>query len=330
MSGGAATRVMNPIALLEALDIRSKIAEAGPGIAAKMGDDAVVQSKFAVCGGCLWYILLTHEEMLKKIYWAVSKLNFDLLADAVGGNMLSGDNGRLCHRILHVWRHNDPGKIFFLRFCSTEVCDRVLNALAAQNVNGLLELANKVDINGSLRGQVWENRVHSMFCGEKEITCDVRELNMVTAGGAGPAAATFTVTIPAMSESFVFNKIDDVACKAGVYYRPKSSNFEIVDAFFVFRDGDNLVAVLVQATVSTSHSVKLAGLKSVLKSIENGVGKVDRKVLVFLTPKAAFDRFGPHRQEITIAGGAKAAFANQDIVVQQVWSVREWGGETVW
>jgi hypothetical protein len=187
---------------------------------------------------------------------------------------------------------------------------------------------------------------------------------MVTAGGAGPAAASFTVTIPAMSESFVFNRIDDVACKvcslcrdasmcpatkgcrihnadfpfitftsivqAGVYYHPKSSNFETVDAFFVFRDGGNLVAVLVQATVSTSHSVKFAGLKSVLKSIENGVGMVDTTLLVFLTPKAAFDRFGPHRQEITIAGGAKAASANQDIVVQQVWSVREWGGETVW
>ena len=167
MSGGAATRVMNPIALLEALDIRSKIAEADPGIAAKMGDDAIVQSKFAVCGGSLRYILLTLEEMQKKIDGAVSKLSGDLLADAVGGNMLSGDDGRLCHRILHMWSHSDPGKEFFLRFCSTEVCDRVLNALAVQKVNVLLELANKVDVNGSLRGQVWENRVHSMFCGKK-------------------------------------------------------------------------------------------------------------------------------------------------------------------
>eukprot|EP00036_Acanthoecidae_sp_10tr_P007357 CAMPEP_0182916828 /NCGR_PEP_ID=MMETSP0105_2-20130417/1165_1 /TAXON_ID=81532 ORGANISM="Acanthoeca-like sp., Strain 10tr" /NCGR_SAMPLE_ID=MMETSP0105_2 /ASSEMBLY_ACC=CAM_ASM_000205 /LENGTH=625 /DNA_ID=CAMNT_0025053795 /DNA_START=151 /DNA_END=2028 /DNA_ORIENTATION=- len=328
MSGNAATLVMNPITLPEMLDIRSKIERADPSVAAKMGDDAAVQRKFAVCGGSLRYILLTHEEMIGKIAEAEAKLSGEVLTTAVGGS-LAESGGRLCHRILHMWRNDVSRRRFILRFCSDTVKDSVLDTVSSQRVADLLSLANRVDVNGSLRGQVWENRVHSMFCERKGMSFESRELVPVaSAAGVGSAAASSTVTIPAMFDSFVFNKIDDFACKVGVYYRPKSSNFETVDSFFVFNDGSNLVAVLVQATVSTSHSVKLAGLQSVLASIKGGVGMVDKKLLVFLTPPAAFEKFGPHRQEITIKGGAAAA--NQNIVQQHVWSVREFDGSPVW
>ena len=113
------------------------------------------------------------------------------------------------------------------------------------------------------------------------------------------------------------------------YYRPKSSNFETVDAFFIFGDdGGGLTAVLVQSTVSTSHSVKLAGLKNVLSCIERGLGQVAKTLLVFLTPPVVFDKFSQGPQIITIKGVGAAA--NQDIVQQQVWCVTECGGTPIW
>ena len=113
------------------------------------------------------------------------------------------------------------------------------------------------------------------------------------------------------------------------YYRPKSSNFETVDAFFVYRDtGNDLVAVLVQSTVSTSHSVKYAGLENVLSCIARGLGRVTKRLLVFLTPPVAFYKFSQCPQKITIKGGGAAA--RQDIVEQQVWSVAECGGTPIW
>ena len=55
------------------------------------------------------------------------------------------------------------------------------------------------------------------------------------------------------------------AClQEGVYYRRRSSIFETVGTLFILRDDGKPTAVLVQATVSTSHLVKFAGLKSVL------------------------------------------------------------------
>jgi hypothetical protein len=320
MSGGAVKFVMNPFVLAEMLDFRQKIETSFPNIALKIGDEATVHKKFAFCGGSLRFALLSEDSMRNEIDEAKTKLTGELFYKVVNSGLLSGADGRICHRILHMWRKDDSWGRYVLRFCSEVVKDDVLSAISSRSVNDLLSLANRIDVNGSLRGQVWENRVHSIFSEGKGMLFNARNLNDGTIS---------TMTIPSMTGSLVFDKIEDVECKVKTYYRPKSSNFETVDAFFIFhQDGYGLTAVLVQSTVSTSHSVKLAGLKSVLSCITRGLGQVDKTILVFLTPPVVFDKFSQHPQIITIKGGGAAA--NQDIVLQQVWCVTECGGTPIW
>eukprot|EP00036_Acanthoecidae_sp_10tr_P001154 CAMPEP_0182949262 /NCGR_PEP_ID=MMETSP0105_2-20130417/60173_1 /TAXON_ID=81532 ORGANISM="Acanthoeca-like sp., Strain 10tr" /NCGR_SAMPLE_ID=MMETSP0105_2 /ASSEMBLY_ACC=CAM_ASM_000205 /LENGTH=605 /DNA_ID=CAMNT_0025089559 /DNA_START=123 /DNA_END=1937 /DNA_ORIENTATION=- len=304
--------VMNPFIFSEAMSFRSRLMVSDPDAAPAMWDEEAFHAKFNLCGGSVRHLLLDTSELQRDITDAVDKMTNELLSDAVGGKVLSGDTGRICHRILHMWRTDTPDIRYVLRFCSNTVRDRVLDKIAALRSRELLHLANRVDINGSLRGQIWENRVHSMFCESKDTTFTVRDLCK------GGSLIPSTMTIPSIIGSSIFDKIEDVDCKVGMYYRPKSSNFETVDAFFIFQDDNHgLTAVLVQSTVSTSHSVKLAGLKNVLSCITGGLGQVAKTLLVFLTPPVVFDKFSQHPQVITIKGGGAAA--NQDIVQQQVW-----------
>eukprot|EP00041_Stephanoeca_diplocostata_P031799 m.1000707 g.1000707 ORF g.1000707 m.1000707 type:complete len:613 (+) comp24028_c0_seq6:185-2023(+) len=320
MSGDAVKFVMNPFGLPEMLEFRRKIETPFPNIASKMGDEGTIKEKFAVCGGSLRFALLSIDIMRQEIDGAKTKLTGDLFKNAVNGGLLSGDSGRVCHSVLHMWRVNDKFGEYVLRFCSDVVKDSVLSTIASSSVSDLLSLANTVDINGSLRSQVWENRVHNIFCEGKDILIDTRRLD---------DGKTSRTTIPSMTGSSVFDKIEDVDCKMTTYYRPKRSNFETVNAFFVYRDISNdLVAVLVQSTVSTSHSVKFAGLDSVLRCIDRGLGRVPKRLLVFLTPPVAYDKFSQRPQKITIKGGGAAA--KQDIVQQQVWGVADCGGRPIW
>ena len=167
MSGDAVTFVMNPFVLLEMLDFRRKIVTSFPNIAFKMGDEGTIKKKFKVCGGSLRFALLSEDIMSRKINEAKKTLSGELFKNAVNGGLLNGEVGRVCHRVLHMWRADDKFSEYVLLFCSDVVRDSVLSTIASRSVSELLSLANTVDINGSLRGQVWENRVHSMFCERK-------------------------------------------------------------------------------------------------------------------------------------------------------------------
>ena len=131
-----------------------------------MGDEGTIKRKFEVCGGSLRFALLPEDAISQKINEAKAKLTGELFKSAVNGGLLSGDDGRVCHRVLHMWRAQADDRLgkYILQFCSDVVRDSVLSTIASRSVSDLLSLANTVDINGSLRGQVWENRVHSMFC----------------------------------------------------------------------------------------------------------------------------------------------------------------------
>lgn len=56
------------------------------------------------------------------------------------------------------------------------VTEAVLTTLAKKDENRLLRLANTIDINGSLRGQVFENRMHDSFKSCKSLTFARRAL----------------------------------------------------------------------------------------------------------------------------------------------------------
>ena len=145
--------------------------------------EAMIEEKFAVCGGLLRHLEGELPNIILNIDEGCNKLTGVFSDNMVGpsGALISGEDGKLCHRVLHMHRlPEDRG--YFLNFGSKYIEDKVLKIIASKDETRLLKLANEVDINGSLRGQIFENRMHFSFSsGFKKLEFACRSLSLLPA-----------------------------------------------------------------------------------------------------------------------------------------------------
>ena len=143
-------------------------------------NEAMIEEKFAVCGGLLRHLEAELSNVTLNIDEGCNKLTGIFSDNMVGpsGALISGEDGKLCHRVLHMHRlPEDRG--YFLNFGSKYIEDKVLKIIASKDETRLLKLANEVDINGSLRGQIFENRMHFSFSsGFKKLEFACRSLSL--------------------------------------------------------------------------------------------------------------------------------------------------------
>ena len=142
-------------------------------------NDEMFEEKFAVCGGLLRHLEGKFSDIILNIDEGCNKLTGLFTDNMAGpsGALISGEDGKLCHRVLHMRRlPTDEG--YFLTFGSKYIEEKVLKSMASKDETRLLKLANEVDINGSLRGQIFENRMHFSFCsGFKKLEFSCRSLS---------------------------------------------------------------------------------------------------------------------------------------------------------
>ena len=142
--------------------------------AASLGDVAELRSKFAICGGSLRMLVKNKAGVIDDIEEGKSKLlgkGIDGLSMAATDSAIGGDDGKKCHRILHMWRK--PQRNGGYGFEAFE--EDILRELARNHAKGLLGMVNQVDIHGSLRGVIWENRLHA-FCRENKVFSSAADL----------------------------------------------------------------------------------------------------------------------------------------------------------
>ena len=155
--------VMNPLSIDEA-----EKACSGPSIL----------EKFSVCGGLLRLLKKDLAFIKEDIDEGCRKLTGCFSGDLVGPLpvLVSGEDGKVCHRVLHMHRYDHGG--YYLAFGSRYIEETVTTALARTDEMRLLHLANDIDVNGSLRGQIFESRMHHSFGGQfQTLSLDRRVLD---------------------------------------------------------------------------------------------------------------------------------------------------------
>jgi hypothetical protein len=255
-------------------------------------DAAEVDRRVTRFGPSIRY-LVKHETAEEQIKDGISKVvprGVDGLTDISGMD-------KVAHRILLV--QSDAAGDRILTFASDFIRDQVVNRMAKSHVFDLLRLANTVDIHGSLRGQVFENRMLDTL---GRANAKILFKTFKTAGGdkvleiAGDGVtlckADGALTLPAGS------RLQDL-----VLYRPPHSNNASWDALLV---ESGSVAYLLQMTVAKDHPVKQQGLAAG-KALLASAGFVGKVRLVFLLPPAAFSGFRVPQTILTADGKAVAA-----------------------
>ncbi len=179
-----------------------------------------------------------------------------------------------------------------------------------------------LDIHGSLRGQVFENRMLDTLGRAAKITS--AKITFKTNGGdkvlqiAGDGVTLCKVdgalTLPAGS-----------ALQQRVLYRPPHSNNASWDALLVESDS---VAYLLQMTVASAHPVKQHGLAAGKALLESHGFKGEVR-LVFLLPPHAFSAFAVPQTILTVDGKAVAASTANEWP-QEKWCVDKVGGGVFW
>jgi hypothetical protein len=226
-----------------------------------------------------------------------------------------GRASRDVHRImLMVPKPTQVGVM--LVFASDYVRDEVLRRMSVSHATALLRLANTVDIHGSLRGQVFENRMLDTLGRVAEITFITdggNKVLQIAGNGVTLCKADGALTLPAGD------------LQHHVVYRPPHSNNASWDALVVESDQ---VAYLLQMTVASAHAVKQHGLAAG-KSLLAKAGFRGEVRLVFLLPPAAFSDFRVPQAILTADGKAVAASTANEWP-QEKWCVDKVDGGTLW
>jgi hypothetical protein len=220
------------------------------------------------------------------------------------------------HRITLMVRKPAPvGEM--LVFASDYIRDEVVRRMANTHAVDLLRLANTVDIHGSLRGQVFENRMLDTLSRARA------KIEIATGGGGTKVfqIAGAGVTLQVTNNATTLPVGDTL--QFGTLYRPPFSNNPSWDALFV---ENNTTAYLLQMTVSDKHPVKLHGLAAG-KQLLAKLGFTGKVHVVFLLPPVVFARF-KLPQKILNADGNASATADQ--WSQDTWCVTTFNDEPFW
>jgi hypothetical protein len=240
--------------------------------------------------------LVKHETAEQQINEGIDKVvprGVDGLTDVI-------QIDKVAHRILLV----QPGAVGhrILTFASDFIRDQVVNRMAESQAMALLQLANTVDIHGSLRGQVFENRMLYTLGRAAKITFKTDgddKVLQVAGGGVTLSKVDGALALPAGSN-----------LQQRVLYRPPHSNNASWDALLV---EDDKTAYLLQMTVASAHPVKQHGLKAGKDLLESRGFKGEVR-LVFLLPPAVFRAFVVPQTILNVDGAASVT----------VWSQEKW------
>lgn len=191
-----------------------------------------------------------------------------------------GETIATVHCLTLMVRKPDHGHL--LVFLSDNIRDRAVSAIAAASIPRLLALANTSDIHGSMRGQIFVNRMHDVM--ERAGTVAFK-----TGSGVEKLLTITGVSVTLCVDKKVHSLPEGETLRSGVQYRPPHSNNEAWDALVV--DGDT--AYLLQMTVATLHPIKHNGIVAEMEFLkENGFDVERGNVrLVFLVPPSVFDAF---------------------------------------
>jgi hypothetical protein len=231
-----------------------------------------VRRRVARYGPIIRY-LFDADEAEKSVQKGIAKL----VGNGVDGLSQIDSAPREVHRIM-LTQLTPDGINDMYTFASDYIRDQVVRGMAENHEASLLRLVNVVDIHGSLRGQMFENRMLDKLCranakilfktdgGDKVLQIAGDGITLCKADGA--------LTLPGVLQHLVV-------------YRPPHSNNASWDALVVESDQ---VAYLLQMTVASAHPVKQHGLVAG-KSLLAKAGFRGEVRLAFLLPLAAFSDF---------------------------------------
>jgi hypothetical protein len=201
------------------------------------------------------------------------KLSLDDLARRGIDGLALAEPATTVHRLTFYKRDNAGG--YTLAFLSDDIRDRAALAMASRNASQLLVLANIRDVHGSLRGQIFENRMLDVL-GRANSTVFLKTSGATTYKVLQIAGDGVTLKLN--------NKAYSLPCGGrqvlpGTLYRPPHSNNESWDAIFV----ESLTtAYLLQMTVDSEHPVKHNGIAAGEKFLfDNGFDKKGKVHIVF-------------------------------------------------
>jgi hypothetical protein len=251
--------------------------------------------------------------------------------------------------VIVLMQQTEVEKFLYYSFVSDFVRDLVIRELADKSVDRLLTLANTVDVHGSLRGQVFENRMIDALGRTCTIEFDTMSVPLApsapSAPYAAPAPSVASATRKAAAALAPVRKVLEIAGEgvtlksleaasalpAGhskllprVLYIAPTMITKSWDALLV-DDRDN-VAYLLQTTVAKNHPVKYSGLKAgtaLLRALQfNGEVR-----LVFLVPPTAFPIF---KLPQTIENADKTESVSGDKWPQEKWCVQKIADKDYW
>jgi hypothetical protein len=205
----------------------------------------------------------------------------DLVSVGIEGLKTLRTQTREVHRITLVVPA--PRDLTMLVFASDYIRDQVASRLSMTHKTDLLALANTVDIHGSLRGQIFENRM-------LDALGRVGTVTLKSVDGARPKVLAIAGAGVALNlNNKVYSLPDGDRVVAGTLYRPPHSNNESWDAIFV---ESSTTAYLLQMTVASEHPVKRNGIAAGEKFLfDNGFDKKGKVHIVFLVPPLVFRDF---------------------------------------
>ena len=185
--------IMNPASLNECISISVKCSW-------EIEDNTIIE-RFEIVGGLFRYLKFEKESLLVQIDDGCIKISSDL-SNIVNMNQLHSASDKICHRVIH-WRRIDDYK-FSLEFGSDYIEQKVIKLVSTSSDSSLIKLANSVDINGSLRGDIFENRMHFSFSSFKKFEFKTKSLPYYKEAGGEEDIVINT------THSISFSKLSDI------------------------------------------------------------------------------------------------------------------------
>lgn len=266
------------------------------------------KAAFLVWGGCARRCVGNYNETLTAVIQSVPRGDLMEMVKNVGTVAVS--SSKYVHEIFHPVCDPASFDIVSSKFASDAMADGVLDHLRAGCDSYLADLLAEYDgvgDAGGLLGHLYERYVHRVF--------KIREVHdgaVAAAGAAAPWQLRFLDNPPAApvthwspflatdGEAPSFYDLKELkpdslrAAPRATYYQPRKKNFETADSFYFAEINDEKALVLASITVSSSHSRKTAGLKSVVdKALELFPSWVERVYLIFVVPPKVFTTFKP-------------------------------------
>ncbi|PNW75828.1 hypothetical protein CHLRE_12g559000v5 [Chlamydomonas reinhardtii] len=275
---------MPPWSLEELQDCRSKL-----GLPVS---EAFVKKCFQYGGGVVRYSLQQSaggaafgedvDRLLGQLGRAVDTTSVSQVRAALADVAAQDKGPEASHRVIHIMTDGSYS-VRQLEFASRWVAERFMAKAAVEDEQGLVSLVNGSD--GTFRGLMHEAWMHRTLPKGGEFTIAPVKLT----GGTTKLVreAEYILKLPPCKEA-AFEEVVELAgerCEEGVYYKPVSACFPLVDS--LLRVGG--VVNLFQMTVSLNKPVHFAALEDLLGDL--GLTPQQEARLIFVVPEDIYPDF---------------------------------------